>query len=253
MLGVKMYELNHTPNGYIFPTRKIQTTIIDPPYNINYKYKSTFKDKFSDSEYESFIFNVLQKTYKHSLDSSSLFLINYPENFLKYANSILDSDWNLHQVITWVYSNNAGFAKKRFTKASRNIVWLTKDEPYVDIKAVQQDFKNPTDKRIKKKIDAGIKGTNLYSWWEINIVKFNARECLGYVNQIPFELLKRLILTTSKKNDLVYDPMCGSGSTIFAADVLGRDGFGCDINEDCQKIWEDVKKGIKKYEVDVSD
>ena len=73
------------------------------------------------------------------------------------------------------------------------------------------------------------------------------------MNQIPFELLKRLILTTSKKNDLVYDPMCGSGSTIFAADVLGRDGFGCDINEDCQKIWEDVKKGTKKYGVDSND
>ena len=41
------------------------------------------------------------------------------------------------------------------------------------------------------------------------------------------------------------DPMCGSGSTIFAADVLGRDGFGCDISKEAKNVWD--KYNINPY------
>jgi len=46
----------------------------------------------------------------------------------------------------------------------------------------------------------------------------------------PEWLLERIISTTSNEGDLVADFFMGSGTTAVAADRLGRNFFGCDIN-----------------------
>lgn len=81
-------------------------------------------------------------------------------------------------------------------------------------------------------------GTNLYDWQEINLCKNVSKDKNDYVNQIPSELLNRLILTTSDEGDIVADLMCGSGSTVVAASKLNRRGWGCDVNENLIPIWE---------------
>jgi len=129
-------------------------------------------------------------------------------------------------------------SKRKFTKATRTILWLSKGEPKVNITAVQQPYKNPTDKRIKGRIEQGSTGVNLYDWWEINLCKNVSKDKNDYVNQIPSELLKRLILTTTDEGDIVADAMCGSGSTLVAAESLARKGWGCDINQALIPIWE---------------
>jgi DNA modification methylase len=46
----------------------------------------------------------------------------------------------------------------------------------------------------------------------------------------PIELIARMVANSSRTGDLVYDPFCGSGSTIVAAHQLGRIGYGCEID-----------------------
>ncbi len=240
-----MISLNYRKEGYKFPKIPIQTTIIDPPYNIGFNYKSDFKDKMTPEEYNKFIYDCIEGCYHYSTNDANLFLINYPEIIFDLYLAIEHSSWNIHQFIQWIYPNNSGFSKKRFTKASRTIVWLTKDNPKIYIDRVTQDYKNPEDKRVQELIASGKTGTHLYNWWEINIVKGNSKEHLGYVNQIPYELLRRLILTTTDENDVVYDPMCGSGSTVFAAGHLGRFGIGYDISPKARDVWN--KYNINPY------
>jgi len=233
-----MINLNYDKDGYKFPEFPIQTTIIDPPYNIGFNYKSDFKDKMTHDEYNKFIYECIEGCFWNSTDDASLFLINYPEIVFNLYKAISESNWNVHQFIQWVYPINSGFSKKRFTKASRTIVWLTKNNPKIYIDRVTQDYKNPEDKRVQELIASGKTGTHFYNWWEINIVKGNSKEHLGYVNQIPYELLRRLILTTTDVNDVVYDPMCGSGSTVYAANHLGRLGIGYDISSEAKAVWD---------------
>ena len=45
------------------------------------------------------------------------------------------------------------------------------------------------------------------------------------------EMLKQIILASSKKGDLVLDCFCGSGTTLVAAEKLGRNWIGVDSNE----------------------
>ena len=115
---------------------------------------------------------------------------------------------------------------------------MTKENPKIYIDRVTQPYKNPTDRRVKKLIESGRKGTNLYNWWEINLVKNVSKHKESYVNQIPREVLRRLILVTTDKRNTVLDPMCGTGSTLLAARDEGRSGIGIDINSDLKKIWK---------------
>ena len=56
-----------------------------------------------------------------------------------------------------------------------------------------------------------------------------ARERLGYPTQKPVALLERIIAASSNPGDLVLDPFCGCGTTVHAAEMLGRRWTGIDI------------------------
>ena len=46
----------------------------------------------------------------------------------------------------------------------------------------------------------------------------------------PVELIARMIASSSRPGELVFDPFAGSGSTILAAHQLGRIGYGCELD-----------------------
>ena len=46
----------------------------------------------------------------------------------------------------------------------------------------------------------------------------------------PVALIARMVANSSRPGELVYDPFCGSGSTLLAAHQLGRIGYGVEID-----------------------
>ena len=54
-------------------------------------------------------------------------------------------------------------------------------------------------------------------------------EKLGYPTQKPVALLERIIAASSNLGDVVLDPFCGCGTTVHAAQKLGRPWIGIDI------------------------
>jgi DNA modification methylase len=46
----------------------------------------------------------------------------------------------------------------------------------------------------------------------------------------PVELIARMVANSSRPAELIYDPFCGSGSTIVTAHQLGRIGCGCELD-----------------------
>ena len=65
-------------------------------------------------------------------------------------------------------------------------------------------------------------------WDDISQVKGN--ESLGYNTQKPLALLDRIIKASTEPGDVVLDPFCGCGTTVAAADALGRKWLGIDVN-----------------------
>jgi DNA modification methylase len=66
-------------------------------------------------------------------------------------------------------------------------------------------------------------------WTDIDPLNSQAKERLGYPTQKPEALLERIIEASSNKGDVVLDPFCGCGTTIAAAQRLGRRWIGIDI------------------------
>ncbi len=73
-------------------------------------------------------------------------------------------------------------------------------------------------------------GMPLQSLWDdIAPINSQARERLGFQTQKPQALLERIIASSSNEGDLVLDPFCGCGTTVAAAEKLGRKWAGIDI------------------------
>lgn len=66
-------------------------------------------------------------------------------------------------------------------------------------------------------------------WTDIPPINSQAAERLGYPTQKPQALLERIIAASSNPGDLVLDPFAGCGTTVAAAQKLGRRWIGIDI------------------------
>jgi site-specific DNA-methyltransferase (adenine-specific) len=64
------------------------------------------------------------------------------------------------------------------------------------------------------------------------------RERIGYPTQKPLGLLERIVKTSSDDGHVVLDPFCGCGTTIEAAERLGRQWLGIDIAVHAIKVIE---------------
>jgi len=66
-------------------------------------------------------------------------------------------------------------------------------------------------------------------WSDIKTMHNLSSERLGYPTQKPVALLERIVSASSNPGDVVLDPFCGCGTTIAAAQKLGRHWIGIDI------------------------
>ena len=64
-----------------------------------------------------------------------------------------------------------------------------------------------------------------------------------YQTQKPIKLLERIVNVSSTPGDIVLDPFCGSGTTLIAAESLGRRYIGIDKNQDAIDITNSRLKG----------
>ena len=64
------------------------------------------------------------------------------------------------------------------------------------------------------------------------------KERLGYPTQKPVKLYQRMIKASSNEGDTVLDPFCGSGTTLDAAQSLGRHWIGIDQSEEAINVTQ---------------
>jgi len=80
-------------------------------------------------------------------------------------------------------------------------------------------------------------------WTDIDRINQSAGERLGYPTQKPIALLDRIINASTNKGDVVFDPFCGCGTTIYSAVKNDRQWIGCDIAILSVKLIREILTG----------
>ncbi len=173
--------------------------VSDPPFNIGYHYKS-YSDNMAETDYYQWLKGIF--TLAPSV------VVHYPEAMYKLSHAMNDIP---ERVVSWVYNSNT-------PRQHRDIAYFG-IKP--DFKAVGQPYKNPTDKRIAKRIADG-QTARLYDWWNVNQVKNVSNEKTSHPCQMPVEVMEHII-GTIPKDKVILDPFAGSGTTGVACQNLNRD------------------------------
>lgn len=74
--------------------------------------------------------------------------------------------------------------------------------------------------------------------YEGGLATIDYKNVMGHLAPFPEKLVIPFILAYSKKNDLIMDPFCGSGTTCRIAKMYSRRWCGIDVNEEYVKLAE---------------
>ena len=105
--------------------------------------------------------------------------------------------------------------------------------------------------RLKRYLAASVGSPPQSIWDDISIASSSER--VGYPTQKPVALYQRMIKASSNQHDTVLDPFAGSGTTLDAAQSLGRRWIGIDQSEEAisviQKRMEARHGMLLEYEL----
>ena len=97
--------------------------------------------------------------------------------------------------------------------------------PYTDENKKPKDWKKNTKGNFRDTYSSNI-------WSDISVPFWSMPENTVHPTQKPEKLLAKIILASSKKGDVVFDPFLGSGTTAVVAKKLGRKFVGIEIDEE---------------------
>jgi DNA modification methylase len=230
--------------------KSVDLIVTDPPYNKNLDYGSYFKDRKEDMKYYEWCFDWMKECSRILSKSGSFYLISYPEinaRLLPFAEDHLDLKFR--RWLTWQYPTNIGHSRGNYTRSQRSILFFTKSNEYVfNRQNIVQRYKNPEVTKVLKRIRGGSKGRVSYDLlrfsdlielskgmvdvMDINLLKNTAKDRFNKKHpcQLPLELLRRLVMVSSNKGNVILDPFAGTFSLAAVAASLGRNSVGMEIN-----------------------
>ncbi|CAN5354602.1 site-specific DNA-methyltransferase [soil metagenome] len=196
------------------PKNSVDLIVTSPPYNIGIDY-GKYDDNKIYKEYLEFTKNWLNKSFE-LLKTGGRICINVPIDTGKNGKRSIAADitilgkragFKYKGTIIWNKQNVRNKYSMAFSKNVEVILIFYRDE-WEPVKIEFKDYVN-------------------------EIWKFSgeSRKRVNHPVPFPVEIPRRLIKMFSQKDDVVLDLFSGSGTTIAACELLGRNGIGVEIDE----------------------
>ena len=237
------------------PADSVDLVFADPPYNL--QLQGDLKrpddsrvdavdddwDKFSSfAAYDDFTRAWLLACRRVMKPSATLWVIGSYHNIFRVGTILQDLNfWILNDVV-WRKSNPMpNFRGRRFTNAHETLIWASREPGgkgytfnYEALKAANEDIQVRSD-------------------WTIALCTGEERLKGGngkklHPTQKPEALLARVILASSRPDDLVLDPFCGTGTTGAVAKRLGRRFIGVEREAAYAKAAEKRMAAVEPLE-----
>ena len=230
------------------PDKTFDLVFADPPYNLQIGKKlkrpddskvNGVNDKWDQfknfNDYDNFCKLWLTESKRVLKDNGSIWVIGTYHNIFRLGYHIQNMGfWILNDVIWRKNNPMPNFRGTRFTNAHETLIWASKNKKskytfnYQSLKCLNDDLQMRSD-------------------WTISIcngserVKKNGKKI--HSTQKPESLLHRVLLASTNKGDVVFDPFLGTGTTAVVAKKIGRNYFGIEKEK---KYFETAKQRLKK-------
>ena len=205
----------------------------DPPYNLTKNFGENSFRQTSLDQYEAWLDRWLQKTVKLLKPTASVYICGD----WRSASAIQRVGmryFKLQNRITWEREKGRG-AKKNWKNASEDIWFFTVSDDFVfNVEAVKTKRKvlapykeNDVPKDWEKSAAGNFRLTHPSNLWtDLTVPFWSMPENTEHPTQKPEKLLAKIILASTRENDLILDPFAGSGTTAVVAKKLNR-SFTC--------------------------
>ena len=230
------------------PNKTFDLVFADPPYNLQIGKKlkrpddskvNGVNDKWdqfkSFDDYDNFCKKWLTECKRVLKDNGSIWVIGTYHNIFRLGYHIQNKGyWMLNDVIWRKNNPMPNFRGTRFTNAHETLIWASKNKKskytfnYQSLKCLNDDLQMRSD-------------------WTLPIcngserIKKNGKKV--HSTQKPESLLHRILLASTNKDDFVFDPFLGTGTTAVVAKKLGRNYFGIEKEK---KYFEAAKQRLEK-------
>lgn len=230
-------------------SRSIDLIVTSPPYNIGkaYERRSPLDNYVSQqAQVISECVRLLSETGSlcwqvgNHVDRGEIF----PLDMVLYS-VFREHGLKLRNRIVWHFEHGL-HCTNRMSGRYETILWFTKGDDYkFDLDPIRVPSKYPGKKYFKGpkagQLSGNPLGKNPGDVWIFPNVKNNHVEKTSHPCQFPVELIERLVLSMTEPGDKVLDPYMGVGSSVIAALMHDRIGYGCDVVQEYVDIaWQRV-------------
>ena len=220
----------HNKNNF-----KVDLSFLDPPFNQGKEYR-TINDNLPEEDYWKFMRSVCRLIYNRTNDGGSIYFMQRDKNANKVIDILNETGWKFQNLIIWKKKTAAVPQEYKYGLSYQIIVFATKgDKPHTFNKLrinpprlVTEKYERPNGMYVTDVWDDIRELTSGYFAGDEAIRTNNGERF--HKQQSPIALLLRIILSSSKIGDVVFDPFAGTGTTLVVAKQLLRKYVGVEID-----------------------
>ena len=236
--------INKTINGDTFeimakmPQKFVDLLIVDPPYNLSKNFNGRQFKEMNKSDYAEFTERWLKLVMPLLKDNASVYVCCDWKTSVVIGD-ILQQYLYVRNRITWQREKGRG-AKNNWKNSIEDIWFATNNGRWVfnlDAVKVRKRVIAPykidgKPKDWQETENGNFRDTCPSNFWDdISIPYWSMPENTSHVAQKPEKLIAKLILASSNKDDVIFDPFLGSGTTSVTAKKLGRKYVGIELDK----------------------
>ena len=179
--------------------------------------KGKWDKTLSVKEKHEFNKKWIKECYRVLKDDGTIWISGTLHNIYSIGMALEEDGFKIINNITWQKTNPPpNIACKTFTHSTETILWAKKD-----LKKSKYTFNYGLMKELND-------NKQMKDVWTTSLTKPSEKKQGKHPTQKPLEILDRIILASTKENDLILDPFCGSSTTGIAAAKLNRRYIGID-------------------------
>ncbi len=253
----KLYQANCLDVLAEFPEDSVDMIFADPPYNLSnggftvHAGKRVSVDKGtwdkSNGFEEDFDFhlNWIKACRRVLRPHGTIWISGTYHSIYQCGFALQLCGYHILNDISWFKPNaSPNLSCRFFTASHETLIWARKEKNAKHVFNYEL-MKNGIwqDDFIKRP------NSQMRSVWAIGTPKTIEKRFGKHPTQKPEDLLKRIVLASTNKGDLILDPFAGSSTTGVAAYLLGRSFVGMDMNEKFLNLsikrFEQLDKNLK--------